>query len=210
MQIISIVKSIVRSFVKTFDDLKDKGLITSETLDRYWDFNIHSILQYSLILAARESNIIALPEYRLRLSKPIDKQTIDSRLKAKQRYMRTLRVDVGFLISSKLVGVGEVYTPDEIHGCLPSSELEEPWITPYHKLIHIVEYERNLKFLIIVVGLWKISSWKDAKKRSLNDWSTCWQGLINRLAKRITIGVIFVNSLNNLTTSVLGHAVHSN
>ncbi len=101
-----LVKNIVQNFVKGFNNFVNKGIISSEALDKYWDFNVHSILQYCLIVAAMKSNVVAIPEYRLRFSEPIDKQAIDSRLKSKQQYIRTLRVDVGFLVDSRLIGVG--------------------------------------------------------------------------------------------------------
>ncbi|GEM_PF-6298462 len=49
-----------------------------------------------------------MPEYKLRLIKPIDKYLVDSRLGSKKsRYMRTIRVDVGFIKEGKLPVIGK-------------------------------------------------------------------------------------------------------
>lgn len=71
---------------------------------------------------------------------------------------------MGFFDNNRLIGIGEVYTLDEIHGCMPSYKLETPWITPYHKLLHIADTEEHIKFTIIVVGAWKLPPWRDAKR----------------------------------------------
>lgn len=196
----NLAEKIISNFIKIFNRFRDEGLITSHSLTKYWDFNIHSILQYLIISAGIESNIIALPEYRFRLSKPIDKQSIDPRLRVKRRYMRTLRADVGFLINGELAGIGEIYTPDEIHGCLPSTALEEPWITPYHKLLHLVDHEKNLDFVVLVVGIWRVSEWKDARRRSLDEWFACWNNLIYELGKKKKLSAVLIRNLDTLIT----------
>ncbi len=72
--------------------------MSKESLEKYSGYNIHSYLQYYLIKATRNTHLIGIPEYKIKLSEPIDKKNIDPRLKVgKIRYIRTIRADVGFI-----------------------------------------------------------------------------------------------------------------
>ncbi len=190
-------------FLECLDDLKSRGILSKGSLEKYSDYNIHSYLQYCLIKATRNTHLIGVPEYKIRLSEPIDKKNIDPRLKVgKIRYIRTIRADVGFIKEGKLVGIGEVYTPDEIHGCLPSKELIGPWITPYNKLAHITRYEKDIDFIVLIIGVWKRSAWKDAKERTLQEWYQCWNCLVKRLSKCKQLVSIYIKGLDNINIKI--------
>lgn len=193
-------------FLECLDDLKSRGILSKESLEKYSDYNIHSYLQYCLIKATRNTNLIGVPEYKIRLSEPIDKKNIDPRLKlGKIKYIRTIRADVGFIKEGKLKGIGEVYTPDEIHGCLPSIKLIGPWITPYNKLIHMAKYENDkndIEFMVLVIGLWILPQWEDAKRRKLSRWDECWKCLARRLSEHKRVMAIYIKELDNIEIEV--------
>jgi len=195
------VRNIVVNFLKCFDELKSENILSDKSLKEYWSYNIHSYLQYCLIMAANHEGFKGIPEYKLRLSKPIDKHGVDQRFRSRRiRYMRTITVDVGFLKENKLVGIGEIYTPDEIHGSLPSEELEKEWITPYNKLTHIAEYEGDIEFIILIIGLWTLPSWKDAKRKTLQEWFKCWERLVELISNKKQAEAIFIEALNRIKT----------
>jgi len=194
-----VVKNIVMGFLKCLDELKNENLLSDNSLRKYPDYSVHSYFQYCLIISAHHGGLRGIPEYKLRLSKPIDKYLIDSRLKNRKiKYMRSIKVDVGFLKEGKLVGIGEIYTPDEIHGCLPSKELEKPWITPYDKLVHIAKYEDNVKFIVLVVGLWTLPLWRDAKKKTLQEWYECWKRLVELILSKKEVAVMYIKGLGKI------------
>jgi len=65
-----------------------------------------------------------------------------------------------------VVGVGEVITPDEIHG-VPESEVPgSPRITPGRKIKHLVE-DRRPEFLIVLNVTNRYPPWEAARKRTL-------------------------------------------
>ena len=199
-----VIENIITGFHSCLDKLKNKGVISSNSLMRYWDYNVHSYLQYCFIEAAENAGLMGIPEYKLRLSKPIDKHDVDPRLKdRKTRYIRTIRVDVGFLEKGRLVGIGEVYTPDEIHGCLSSKQLEDPWVTPYNKLIHIVKHEKDIESIILAVGLWTLPQWKDAKKKTLQGWYRCWKEVVKHLSRYKRVAVAYIKDLDDVETEIL-------
>ena len=211
---LQLLNNMVDCFLECLDDLKNRGILSKESLEKYSDYNIHSYLQYCLIKATRNTHLIGVPEYKIRLSEPIDKKNIDPRLKVgKIRYVRTIRADVGFIKEGKLVGIGEVYTPDEIHGCLPSIKLIGPWITPYNKLIHMAmhennkqrhmaKYKNNIKFMVLVIGLWILPQWEDAKRRKLSRWDECWKCLARRLSEHKRVMAIYIKGLDDIEIEV--------
>jgi len=197
-----VIKNMVNGFLKCFDELKSEGLISHRSLKKYWIYNVHSYLQYCLVMSGHREGFRGVPEYKLRLAKPIDRYLIDSRLRNRRiRYMKTIRVDIGFLKGGKLVGVGEVYTPDEIHGCLPTRELDEAWITPYHKLMHIAEHEEDIELIILVVGLWTLPSWRDARRKTPQEWRRDWEKLINRLSSKKQVGAVYIEELDKVEST---------
>jgi len=197
-------RNIVTNFLRCVDELKEEGILTNESLKEYQDHNIHSYLQYCLIMGAYHGGFRGIPEYKLKLSKPLDKHQIDSRLKSKRiRYTRTIRVDVGFLKERELVGIGEIYTPDEIHGCLPSTKLQDAWVTPHDKLVHIVKHEESIKFLILVIGLWTLPPWKDARKKTPQEWYKHWKTLVKQISGKKNTIAIYIKGLNDIETNPL-------
>lgn len=197
-------RNIITQFSLHLNRLVNKNVLSSTSLMRYWDYNVHSYLQYCLIKAAEDAGLMGIPEYRLRLSKPIDKYSVDSRLKNKRiRFLKTIRVDVGFLEGSRLIGIGEVYTPDEIHGCLPSEQLESPWITPYDKLLHMARYEKGVEFIVLIVGLWMVSGWRDARRRTPLEWYECWKNAVEQLSTYKQVAAVYIKGLDDIETKLL-------
>ena len=196
-----ITKGITIGFLECFYELKSEGVLSDSSLREYWNYNVHSYLQYCLIMGAHHEGFRGTPEHKLRLSKPIDKYHIDPRLRnRKTRYMRTIRVDVGFLKGGKLIGIGEIYTPDEIHGCLPSKKLDGAWVTPYDKLVHIARYEEDIKFIILIIGLWTLPPWKDARKKTLQEWHEYWERLVEQISNKKHLVAVYIEELNKVTT----------
>jgi len=79
----------------------------------------------------------------------IDKYEVLGEPRGRARYQWTVRVDVAYLKGLEVVGIGEVIAPDQIHG-VPGSEVSgPPWITPGHKIEHLVR-DRRLEFLIVL------------------------------------------------------------
>ena len=196
-------KDIIAGLLSCINELKNEGIWSNLSLMKYSDYNIHGFLQYCLIRGAQNANLMGIPEYRIRLSKPIDKSSVDPRFrKGRRRRIRTIRVDVGFLKEGKPIGVGEVYTPDEIHGCLPSNLLEDPWIAPCNKLTHIAKHEKNIEFILLVIGLWTLPSWKDAKKKTPQEWHKCWKKLVRQLSRYKQVAAVYIKGLNNIETGL--------
>jgi len=188
---------IIQKFRFIYENLCGKGFIKPDFIKSYNSASrnsLHSILQYILIKAGIDCGYIPIPEYKVQFKKQIDKSKIDPRFeenakrkKRKLRKQRQFSVDVAFFRNSKFEGLGEVYTLDEIHGCLPSQSLKNPWVTPYHKLTHLAK-ERNakIKFLIILnvfpmtVKKEKLP-WEDARRYSIREWKTLWKELAEKL-----------------------------
>jgi hypothetical protein len=101
--------------LRNINFVAEKNLLDDDKLRKYDKTNVHSILQYCL-LKVDELGLLGIPEFKIRLDKPIDKHAILEDYKGKTRNQWTIRVDVAYLKDSKVVGFGEVVTPDEIHG----------------------------------------------------------------------------------------------
>ena len=204
----SIVEEISRNFIEEYRNLVERGLLTEERLRDYPKYNVHSLLQYCLIISGEKSGLIAIPEYKIRLKVPINKKKIDTRFSGERENMWNIRVDIGYFKNTQLLGIGEVYTPDEIHGCLPSTELEEPWVSPYHKLLHMTN-ENNLEdakinFIVVVNGFWKLPEWKDARRHSIDKWTQKWYDFMKLLQESgYKIGWILIKGINNYEVKVL-------
>lgn len=138
------------------------------------------------------------------LKVPIDKEEVDERFKEQARY-KTVRkqwqiaADVAFIKDSKLRGLGEIYTLDEIHGCRPSKEMSGFWLTPYHKFHHTIQHGKDkLEFLTIVNVFPKTLEreklpWEDARKHSVEEWITLWKSLLGELREKgVRVGQIMI------------------
>jgi len=158
------------------------NLLNDGMLKRYERNNVHRVLQYCL-MKINGIDLIALPEYKVELRKPINKLEIDKRFEGRKKRRQTfVKVDVAYLKDSELVGIGEVYTPDEIHGVLETKALKEPWITPRHKIEHLM-YNR-LRFLVIVNMVNKLPNWKDAKRYKLEEWEGLWKEFVREIHEK--------------------------
>lgn len=186
------VDRIIDQFIKNLEQLKNFDLIQPDQILNYQkasESSFHSLLQYCLIKSGIDCDFIAVPEYKLQLEKAIDKKMIDNRFK-KTRKQRMLRADVAFISKSEVKGLAEVYTLDEIHGCQPSRELDDPWVTPYEKLTHLLnDFEEKVPFLILVNLLpqeFDLSSmpWYPAKQHSMAEWENKWKELAFNLKKK--------------------------
>ena len=102
---------------------------------------MHSILQYALIKAGLQAGVLAVPEYKIWLRRPLDPSTYG--LVGKRR-MHVYRADVGFLPDvnePRPVGFGEVFTLDTAHSCCKPLEVEEMrWVTSGAKIPHALRY----------------------------------------------------------------------
>jgi len=118
---------------------------------------LHSWLQYALIKSGEEEGLLPIPEVKLKFRKPIDYQQYGIYNKKRKRHFS--RVDVAFYDNNKsLLGVSEIFTMDQAHGCLPSKKLD--WLTPRDSLIHMIQYAGvKPKFIILVTTLLKKSSY---------------------------------------------------
>jgi len=198
-----LLRSLVERFTACFEELKRLGLVSERALAKYPESNVHSFLQYCLLTAGIALGFLSVPEYRIRLRRPIDRAAVDPRLvKGKAKRFQTVKVDVAFLQNGRLVGVGEVYTPDEIHGCLESGELETPWLTPRHKLPHLARYE-GVEFIAAAVGLWGLPQWRDARRRSLEEWYACWVKLLDEVAREKAVGAVLIRGVDRVELIVL-------
>ena len=186
-----------------FDHLKRLNFISEQSLSRYQDFGVHSIIQYCIIKAGMALGLIAIPEYKIKLKKgPIDKHGIDERFRGRKiRFQRQVRVDVAFARNGQIIGLSEIFTPDEIHGVLRSRELEEPWVTPRHKLEHVVdELKNSLKFMIIVNMFNVLPPWRDARRYTTGEWKMKWIDFIGELGLRSGVQVmhVIINDIDNI------------
>jgi hypothetical protein len=166
------------AFVESYNQLKESGLIFPVTITDYAkasQASLHSLLNYALIMAGIQSNYFALPEYKLRLKVPLTTP--------KGRHQHFIQVDTAYFKGDRLEGVGEVFTLDEIHGCVPSGHYAEKWQTPYEKLNHIVRHYPRLFLIIVnVIPSWaKMPTWPGIKDRSLEQWKQGWEQLISGL-----------------------------
>lgn len=199
------MSSVLRSFLREYDALVRLGFVKPEYIFKHSvasEVSFHSILQYMLVKAGIDCGYISIPEYKVRLKRePIDKFKLDERFSKvkKARYQWHVAVDVAFLRDLKLTGIGEIYTIDEIHGCVPSKELSGPWITPYHKLQSLVKnLKGTISFLIIVNAFprtieKKRLPWEDARKLSVNEWREKWKELTDELRKEMEVHHIEVH-----------------
>ncbi|RLF43391.1 MAG: hypothetical protein DRN18_00150 [Thermoplasmata archaeon] len=156
--------SLVDRFIGTVNFLMNEKVISTKDLEEYTESNLHSWLQYALIKAGEKEGLFAVPEVKLRFSKPLDPNWYGLNRKRKRHLSR---VDVGFYRfhdeskRRELVGIAEIFTLDEAHGCLPSKKLIENghyWLTPRDSLSHAVQYAMDQpKFIILVTVLLKMS-----------------------------------------------------
>jgi len=98
-----------------------------------------------------------------------------------------------------VTGFGEIYTPDEIHGVLETRVLQGSWITPRHKIEHLVEYTRP-EFLIVVNVMSTLPPWRDAKRYKLKEWEKLWIEFIKNIHEKWTVEYlhIIVKSTSNI------------
>lgn len=198
---------LIQNFIRFYNESVKDRLVRSEHIVDYYKscrISLHSILQFALIRAGIKCGFASIPEYKLLLKEPIDKADIDERFKevakgGKVRKQWQVTIDVAFIKDSELSGLGEVYTLDEIHGCKPSREMSDLWLTPYHKLPHMIEHSINaMKFLVIVNVFPKTVEkeklpWRDSKKHSVTEWKTCWKKLVRDLRdKGVKLGHIMI------------------
>lgn len=155
----SLLDSIVNRFVKVVEDFRNKNIIKDEDLKYHTKSNLHSWLQYALIKSGEEEGLFAIPEVKLKFTEPIDPQQYGLYNKRKRHFSR---VDVAFYDNNKnLLGVSEIFTMDEAHGCLPTKKLvraDHYWLTPRDSLMHMIQYALpKPKFIILVTILLKKS-----------------------------------------------------
>lgn len=203
-----VVRCIISQIKSIFDRSLKGKLIDEKDVENYASAsrkNLHSILQYNLIHAGINCGYIAIPEYKVHFKEPLDKNKLGITSK---RLMHQIRVDVAFIREQEFQGIGEVYTLDEIHGCIPSKELEEPWLTPYDKLHYAIEQsEKEIKFLVLVnvcpENLNKEQlPWKDQRKRSIKDWKNLWEKLAKELSNRAKVGHIMLSEDEKIISKI--------
>jgi len=183
---------ILRDVIKrNIEFVVSKGLLDDGKLWNYDKSDVHSILLYCLI-RIEDLDIVPLPEYKIRFRVPIDKVIIDKRFEGRKgRRVWFAKVDVAYLKNSNVIGVGEVFTPDEIHGILPSTELSGPWISPRHRIEHLVEHLR-ISFIIIVNVMNRLPPWKDARRHSVEVWESKWKDFVKDICTRHDIQCLHI------------------
>jgi hypothetical protein len=172
---------VIEKFNVIYEQLINEKVIRPEYLLDYGKackVSLHSRLQYALIRAGIECGFHSIPEYKVLLNEAIDKTSVVGRFeKAENRKSRKqwqVKADVAFIKGSEMKGLGEVYTLDEIHGCLSASELNDPWVSPYHKLHHLIHATDKPHFLVLVNVFPKKNTkklrWKDSRRNSIGEW----------------------------------------
>jgi len=185
---VEILRDVIR---RNIEFVVSKGLLDDEKLWNYDKSDVHSILLYCLI-RIEDLDIVPLPEYKIRFRVPIDKVNIDKRFEGRKgRRVWFTRVDVAYLKNSSVIGIGEVFTPDEIHGILPSTELSGPWISPRHRIEHLVEHLR-ISFIIIVNIVNRLPPWEDARRHSVEVWESKWKDFVKDICTRHDIQCLHI------------------
>ncbi|GEM_PF-1885407 len=200
----NVLENFCQKFISEFNNLKNLNIINERTLTKYSEFNIHSILQYCIIKAGTSLGFISIPEYKINLIKSIDKYEIDERFKGKKiRYQHKIAVDVAFIDHGKVIGFCEIFTPDEIHGISLSKELSVAWITPRHKLEHLVRYSKPSLVFGVIVNLFNtLPSWQDARRHTLNSWRKLWVEFVENLSKYIHTTHIVISDIDDITYTI--------
>lgn len=178
---------ILENFYSTLLVLAKNRIIIKKDIISYSStakHNLHSLLQYCLVIGAHRSGLMGIPEFKVRLSKPLSPCDCDGRFK-KGRLKHQFRVDVAFFKQSKYIGFGEVYTLDELHGCLRSIELKHAWVSPYHKLLHLAEHSNSnfcpkIAILVNVIPKELKPYWHEAKDSRI-DYLNRWKKLATKL-----------------------------
>jgi len=166
------------AFVESYNQLVELGLIFPSAITDYTkasQASLHSLLNYALIRAGTQTDYLAFPEYKLRLKVPLKTP--------KGRHQHFIQVDTAYFKGNSLKGVGEVFTLDELHGCIPSGDFAEKWQTPYDKLNHVAQHFPGVFFVIVNVipSHARMPPWKGVKDRSLQQWKQGWEQLIRGL-----------------------------
>jgi len=166
------------AFVETYNQLTELGLISPAIISDYAkarEVSLHSLLNFALIWAGMQTSYLAFPEYKLRLKVPL--------VTPKGKHQHFIQVDTAYFKGDSLKGVGEVFTLDEIHGCISSGDFAEKWQTPYDKLNYMARHFPVI-FLVVVNVIpsqARMPSWKGVKDRSLKQWKEGWERLIRGL-----------------------------
>lgn len=187
----------VQKCKEVYLELMDTGFIDAHLVSNWSDANkanLHSILQGGLIHGALKCGSFAVPEYKVHLKEPLSKQKVDTRFSGRRvRLQHVLRTDVAFFRRASFAGIGEVYTLDSLHGCVPSSQLQQSWLTHYDRLPHLIEHAHVKPSFVIVVSVIprgiKPSQlpWADTRKRRVDEWEALWKKLIDdRIRKLVT------------------------
>ena len=192
---IDILREIV---LRNIYSVAGKNLLDDDKLRKYDKTNVHSILQYCL-LKVDELGLLGIPEFKIKPGKPIDKHAIIEDYKGKNRYQRTIRVDVAYLKDSKVVGFGEVVTPDEIHGVPTPKKPKLQWIAPSHKIDHLAK-EIKPEFIILLQVTIKHPSWEEAKLYTLDEWEEHWINFMRKTCEynKVKCLHILMRSVKNI------------
>jgi len=178
-----------------------KNLLDDDKLRKYNEANVHSILQYCL-LKVDELGLLGIPEFKIKPGKPIDKHAIIGVYKGK-RYQRTIRVDVAYLKDSKVVGFGEVVTPDEIHGVPTPKKPKLSWIAPSHKIEHLAKVIKP-DFIILLQVTIKHPPWEDARLYTLDEWEEHWKNFMRKTCEDNGIECLhlIIRSMKNIQSHI--------
>jgi len=156
------LKGITNEFKSVYEKLKKEKLIKNESLNRPAGNNLHSWLQYALIMAGERNGLRAVPEIKLYFKEDLNPKKIAPEIK-KTELRSFSRVDVAFYKNSELVGIGEVHTINDSNVFLSTRRFVEKGILNFLSdrdvLMHTIQHGKNkLKFVILVVTLPKRAS----------------------------------------------------
>jgi len=154
--------NIIEAFKKLYEDLRKERRIEDASLSKPAQTNLHSWLEYALVIAAERVGLRGAPEIKLRYSKPLDPK---QECGVNKRRRKHCRVDVAFYKSSNLVGIAEIHTINDAMGYLSTKEfaktLEEDKFSLSDRdvLMYTIQHsESKPKFVIILVTLPKRAS----------------------------------------------------
>ena len=91
-------EEIVDNFNRLYNNFRDRGLISTEVLVEHAKHDTHSWLQYIMIKAGEEADVLPIPEIKVRFNEAVNLGKYGLNKKRKRSFNR---VDIGFYDKSK-------------------------------------------------------------------------------------------------------------
>lgn len=161
------LEKIVDYFCNVYDELKKEGIISDRDLSDPAIGNLHSWLQYALVLAGEQTGFRSPQEIKIHFEKPLCQRVYGTNKKK----IVSSRVDNAFYKNSRLVGFGEVNTINDANVFLPTEVFAracDKGLVDFPKdfpvmdrdvLIHSLKHSISKpKFVVLIVTLPKRAS----------------------------------------------------